>query len=1133
MLGQVHFFIRLSWVVSLAALPLILFGQESDAVSLSSEEIQNRISTVEQSNSLTDTMKTLIAERYRAALSDIELASGYRVAVQKLQNEQSEAPTQIRRIRAELERRKLSDSSREQDIPSNSSPEELERIYGTVLASRREAEAELERLTKRLEEEYGKPSRAREKIISLRTLIEDLKQEGQELRTDIVDPLSREAFEVATSARVDALEAEIELLDQQLLGNRIQIQLLRAKKENAAYSIREINTRLSSLREILEEARMQIFEKTRLENLEILEQDSVPGVLSLVAKENLEMIGLYQHQLKQYDSIEAQRHRFDPMIESISRVFQNTKLRLELEQTDTPLGQIIREEQEDFPKPSYFASQRREVNEALSRVGLRLINAEAKRNVLLDKEVFLQSQMEELGIDSISEGEKRRFLDLVAQYEGLLDQTITNDIALEKNLHELDDVMRELKEQTEEYDQFLEERLLWIRSSPPIHLADFSKIAGTTKPFFDLANWKKTVDAAWKGVQETPWKTVWFFLVLVLLFSRRWIYQALVAAGKPVGKINKDRFAYTLEGLFFTILLVLPFPLLCRFMSDVLTTGSDGDPFVLGLARAFYRVTSTGFFLLGIQALFMSDGIADKHFQWKKNRRMETSRVLRRFAFTALPLLFLTVFIITSNPARFGGILGLAAFAAYTLSILYLAYSFLHPKRGLMRFFYENRKESFWWRWRWVWFLMGILAPITLVLLAWYGYIHTTADLYFRLESTAWVLAGVWLLSALVRRNMLILRRKLMYEAVKKKQESERKAQQDQRNEEEATIVPIESDTHEIDQVSAMDNDTRQLFNAGMLVLALAGLAWIWEDVFPALKILDSVSIWTQTTLVEGVETIYSVSLADFLRALVLGFLAFILAKNLPSLINILLIRQGDSSSGTRYAISTLLQYAIIAIGTLLVFRNLGVTGEQLGWVAAALGVGIGFGLQEIVANFISGIIVLFEQPVRVGDVVTIGNATGVVSRIHIRATTIRDWENKELLVPNRELITGQVLNWTLSDTITRVEITVGIAYGSDVQEALDILVQTAQENPRILDQPAPFVHFEQFGDNSLNLTLRAFVPVMGDRLASVTEMNKVIDQRFKEAGIEIAFPQMDIHVKGETPEQKVAKAEELQDSQS
>ena len=163
-------------------------------------------------------------------------------------------------------------------------------------------------------------------------------------------------------------------------------------------------------------------------------------------------------------------------------------------------------------------------------------------------------------------------------------------------------------------------------------------------------------------------------------------------------------------------------------------------------------------------------------------------------------------------------------------------------------------------------------------------------------------------------------------------------------------------------------------------------------------------------------------------------------------------------------------------------------------------------------ANFICGLILLFERPVRVGDVVTIGDASGVVSRIRIRATTIRDWEQKELVVPNKELITGRLLNWTLSDAVTRVFITVGVAYGSDVDRAMALIREAAEENPRVLDDPEPVVHFEQFADSSLNLTLRAYTGALSDRLPATTELHKAIDQKFRAAGIVIAFPQRDVH---------------------
>ena len=189
-----------------------------------------------------------------------------------------------------------------------------------------------------------------------------------------------------------------------------------------------------------------------------------------------------------------------------------------------------------------------------------------------------------------------------------------------------------------------------------------------------------------------------------------------------------------------------------------------------------------------------------------------------------------------------------------------------------------------------------------------------------------------------------------------------------------------------------------------------------------------------------------------------------------------------------------------------------------MGWAAAALGVGIGFGLQEIVANFISGLILLAERPVRVGDLITVGDASGRVERIRIRATTIRDFDQKELLIPNKELITGQLLNWTLSDARLRIVIQVGIAYGSDVDRAIEVLHELAREDKRVLEQPAPSVIFDQFGNNSLSLALRVFVGTIEDRWPVATDMHRNIHRRFAEEDIVIAFPQRDVHFKPGQP---------------
>jgi potassium efflux system protein len=182
-------------------------------------------------------------------------------------------------------------------------------------------------------------------------------------------------------------------------------------------------------------------------------------------------------------------------------------------------------------------------------------------------------------------------------------------------------------------------------------------------------------------------------------------------------------------------------------------------------------------------------------------------------------------------------------------------------------------------------------------------------------------------------------------------------------------------------------------------------------------------------------------------------------------------------------------------------------------WLVAALSVGLGFGLQEIFANLVSGIILLFERPIRVGDTITIGNVSGKVSRIQMRATTIIDWDQKELIVPNKTFITDQIVNWTLSDAITRIVIPVGIAYNSDVELAYRVMLQTAQNTPLVLADPEPSVLLLSFGNSSLDFSIRIFVGDSSHRLPATHDLHIRLERAFREHDIKIPFPQRDVHL--------------------
>jgi potassium efflux system protein len=316
--------------------------------------------------------------------------------------------------------------------------------------------------------------------------------------------------------------------------------------------------------------------------------------------------------------------------------------------------------------------------------------------------------------------------------------------------------------------------------------------------------------------------------------------------------------------------------------------------------------------------------------------------------------------------------------------------------------------------------------------------------------------------------------------------------------------------------LAELSDDSRQLIKIALVVTGLIVLYLIWSSLLPALRIFDDITLWTVP--VEGQDQRLAVTLGDVWLTLIYAVGATVLAKRLPAILEIILLQRFQMSSGSRYTVTTLTTYTIIAVGILLVLNTLGTPWSQLQWLVAALGVGIGFGLQEIVANFISGLIILFERPIRIGDTVTVGDTDGVVTKIQIRATTIRNWDRKELLVPNKEFITGRLLNWSLSDQVTRIIIMVGVAYGTDVDKALRLMKEAAEEHERVLDDPAPVLTFDGFGDNSLALTLRAYLSSVDYRLATLTDLHKAINRKFEQAGIVISFPQRDVHLSTQDP---------------
>ena len=217
-----------------------------------------------------------------------------------------------------------------------------------------------------------------------------------------------------------------------------------------------------------------------------------------------------------------------------------------------------------------------------------------------------------------------------------------------------------------------------------------------------------------------------------------------------------------------------------------------------------------------------------------------------------------------------------------------------------------------------------------------------------------------------------------------------------------------------------------------------------------------------------------------------------------------------------REALVTTFGYVAIAISVVIALSVAGIKFTNLAIIAGALSVGIGFGLQNIVNNFISGLIMLVERPVRTGDWIVVGNTEGHVKRISIRTTSIQTFDRAEVIVPNSDLISGQVTNWTLRGQWGRIKVPVGVAYGSDTAMVRDTLLEIVNNHDDIIkehpDLPEPNVLFMGFGDSSLNFELRAIVSDINKRMQVISDINYAIDAAFRERGIEIPFPQRDLN---------------------
>lgn len=686
---------------------------------------------------------------------------------------------------------------------------------------------------------------------------------------------------------------------------------------------------------------------------------------------------------------------------------------------------------------------------------------------------------------------------LLAQQRELLSKLRGPYVDLERELRRIVLRRAELVNRTDELALAINERVLWVRSADPAWSLDLKAVGEAARWLANPTEWRILTTTVAADLIANVGLAVLVIVLVVLVLRQRRLRRRLDDVATVARRRSCVAFQPTWRALLLTALLALPLPGLLLLVSWRLEFGGDESELGRALGAGLRRVGLILLFGEIMRQVARHGGLGDAHFDWHERTRRAFRRLLPRLMAVALPagMLFWTLDAHGVSAWRDG--LGRPALILLLLAVALGLHRLLHPDDGVL--IASEGADTRGWntRLRHLWHLLGVGVPASLIVLAALGWGYTAAQLTERLIFTLGALLLLVLVNEMIIRWLLVNRRRLAMEQARARRAAKQEAGSDP-----AALAALEQEAIDLARV---DQQSRKLVHAAVVLAALVSAYWIWVDVLPALSVLHEAKLWQ-----DGTE---AVTLASLLKALLILVMAVVAARNLPGALTMALLRHSSVKAGERYAVATLGRYAIVLIGLAMAFSAVGIGWSKVQWLAAAISVGLGFGLQEVFANFVSGVILLFERPLRVGDWVSVGDTFGTVSRIRIRATTILDFDRREVVIPNREFITGRLVNWTLTDAITRLRIPVGVAYGTDTTRARALLLQAARECPTVLADPMPIAAFLGFGDSTLDLVLWAHVEDVANRVATTTALHERIASLFREAGIEIAFPQRDVHL--------------------
>ncbi len=920
------------------------------------------------------------------------------------------------------------------------------------------------------------------------------------------------------TVELDYLLASNNYKQIQLSGNESLTSLYTSQLEEKTLMQQQLQAELVELQTAintknLQESQNQLEQATAQKNSNTTDNPVIVRELEFNARVSEELLA----QTTQLNALSQDHLRIKSILDNLQQTQRNIDEQISSLQGTLILSRVINKQRQSLPKDEMISGLSKKIADLrvrifdISEFRDRMNNVDSYIDNLAKEEKITFTDKERTRLKTIIEERSKVISDVLKQLNNQLNLSIN----IELNQQQVQTISDTLQDK-------LKQQSFWVKSNASIDL-DFFKNLPTYLKFqsrdiakrFDFSNWRDNVWSASFLV------AILLLCTLAILRQKNKIKQKITEINNKLKTLGSDNQWNTPSAVFWTLILCLPSTFVFLILFILVTYFCLQDPteaWTWGLKMAGYWL-----YFAFMLALLRPNGIAHTHFKMPKQSSENFRRILKRSMWVVALLLNTSIFTNLEGGVAYD-ILG----EIMTISVLIILLLLIGPEMRLAISSYQHtlthQQSMKIYLLRFLRFF-SLLAPISLIILIGLGYYYTSLVLIEHLISSYMALTTWLIVRSLIYRGLEVSARRLAARRLKEKREQAMAKQLadnnsgDKSKEEFIIDVPQQDDVLAVSQVK---DQVLRLIDFSLWV-GLFGLMYIvWSDLVTVAYYLNGVTLWQQSVTTEAGTVMESITLLNLLIAVIVLFVTYIIIRNLSGLLEVLIFSNIKLSQGTPYTITTLLTYIIIALGAALSFGMLGMSWSKLQWLFAALSVGLGFGMQEIFANFVSGIIILFERPVRIGDVVTIDGFSGTVSKIRIRATTIVDFDGKEVIMPNKAFITSRLTNWALSNTSTRVVIQVGVAYGSDLELVKRLLLQAASESDRILKEPAPKAYFLNFGDSTLDHELRVYVDKIGDRTPTQDFLNSRINQLFTEHNIEIAFNQLDVYIKNTQTDQEI-----------